>query len=232
MYTIENIQKNIGLEIARKAFDLGAIRLNTSEPYRWASGYRMPIYNDNRLLLRDPEARALIRDGFAALIEVLEIDAQEVSGTATAGIPHAATLADYLELPLTYVRSSSKDHGLKNRIEGLGPGGDFSGRTVVLLEDLISTGGSSIDAVKALREAGANVPYLLAIFTYSLDASRENFARLDPVCRPISLLTYELMIGGATSLGYIDAEQAALLTAWRSDPFGWGAACGFPREKE
>jgi orotate phosphoribosyltransferase len=228
--TIQRIQQHIGGELARTALSIGAIRLNTEQPFQWASGYRMPIYNDNRQLLQDPAVRQLVAQGFAELLDALEWDPGWVAGTATAGIPHATTLADRLRLPLTYVRSSNKGHGMGNRIEGLAPEGSYDGQRVILIEDLISTGGSSINAVKAVRQADGIVPYCLAIFTYGLKAAGENFADLDPACIPLTILTYDMMIEAAVSTGYIDREQAQSLSSWREDPFGWGESRGFPRE--
>lgn len=229
---IAEIQRTVGSQLAEKALSMGAIRLDTENPFQWASGYRMPIYNDNRQLLRDADVRSLIARGFVQLIDVLGCLPESVAGTATAGIPHATTLADMMGLPLTYVRSSSKGHGLKNRIEGLGPDGDYEGKSVILIEDLISTGGSSIQAVKAITAANGKVPYCLAIFTYGLQAALENFAALDPVCTPVTILTYDIMIEAATASGYIDEHSAALLRTWRLDPFGWGEANGFPKVED
>ncbi len=224
---IETIEETIGVELSHRAFELGAIRLNTTEPFQWASGYRMPIYNDNRQLLRDAKTRALAAEGFSQLIKALEITPDAIAGTATAGIPHATTLADALGLPLSYVRSSSKGHGLKNRIEGLSAEKDYHHQLVVLIEDLISTGGSAINAVKAIDSAGGRVPYCLAIFTYGLQAATDNFASLDPLCVPVTILTYDIMVREAAAAGYIDSTAAEDLQQWREQPFQWGASHGF-----
>ena len=220
--------QNYGPKIAKKALEMQAIRLSPNDPFQWASGYRMPIYNDNRTLLADAETRALIAEGFAAIVEKLPSTFDNIAGTATAGIPHATTLADRLGMPLSYVRSSGKDHGLKNLIEGLGVDGSYHGKQVLLIEDLISTGGSSIKAVQAVREAGGNITYCLAIFTYGLQAALDAFASLDPHCTAITLLDYEMMVATARATGYVDDEGAELLRQWREDPFGWGSAHGFP----
>jgi orotate phosphoribosyltransferase len=230
--TISRIQQLIGGEIAKTALSIGAIRLNTDNPFQWASGYRMPIYNDNRLLLQDPAARQLVAQGFAEILDALEWDPEWVAGTATAGIPHATTLADRLRLPLTYVRSSNKAHGLGNRIEGLAPDGSYDSQRVILIEDLISTGGSSINAVNAVRQADGILPYCLAIFTYGLTAAEKNFAELEPACLPVTILTYDMMIASAVETGYIDSSQADSLESWREDPFSWGEERGFPRKGE
>ncbi len=215
--------------MAQRAFGLGAIRLNTENPFQWASGYRMPIYNDNRQLLRDAEVRALVAEGFFQLLEAMEFTPDSVAGTATAGIPHATTLADRIGVPLTYIRSTSKGHGLKNAIEGLPIGGTYEGQKVALIEDLISTGGSSIKAVEAITASEGEVPYCLAIFTYGLKAAGDNFAALAPACTPITILTYDIMVEAAVKTGYIDERSAHLLTQWKEDPFGWGEANGFPK---
>lgn len=228
MHTMETIRTHYGAEIARKALAMEAIRLRPQDPFQWASGYRMPIYNDNRRLLADHSARSLIAEGFEAVIEALDIRFDSIAGTATAGIPHATTLADRLHMPLSYVRSSGKDHGLKNLIEGLDASGSYKGQQVLLIEDLISTGGSSIKAVQAIRAADGNIGYCLAIFTYGMQASLDAFAALDPLCTPVALLDYDTMVATALATGYVDGEGASLLSQWRIDPFGWGAANGFP----
>lgn len=227
---IQAIQEDVGLQLAEYAFTMGAIRLDTETPFTWASGFRMPIYNDNRQLLQNPVVRKLIAEGFSQLLEALSYEPAHVSGTATAGIPHATTLADMLGLPLSYVRSSNKDHGLGNKIEGLGPGCSFRGEPVVLIEDLISTGGSSIAAVRAVRAADGRLPYCLAIFTYGLEAAGENFSALEPSCTPLTILTYDLMVEAAQDSGYITSTQASSLTEWRRSPFTWGEERGFSRE--
>ena len=222
MKSISEIQHKFGKEIAIKALNMEAIKLSPSDPFRWASGYRMPIYNDNRRLLADSEARALIAHGFKAVLDTLDISFSVIAGTSTAGIPHATTLSDLLNLPLVYVRSSGKDHGMKNQIEGIGPSLSLKGKNVLLIEDLISTGGSSIAAVQALREQGAIVPYCLSIFTYQLSASKEAFETLNPPCINISLLDYESMLATAYENGYLKEADVELLVEWRKDPFGWG----------
>ncbi len=228
---ISEIRNDIGLELARRGLELGAIRLSVQQPFRWASGYRMPIYNDNRTYLQDPQSRKLIALGFSRILEVLECRPVWIAGTSTAGIPHATTLADMLELPLCYVRGSSKDHGLGRAVEGLGREKSFQQDTAVLIEDLISTGGSSVAAVRTLQENGAKVPYCLAIFSYGLSRSRQVFGELEEPCVPIPLLLYDDLVSLAGDLGYIDHEDAEALSQWRSDPFGWGEARGFRRQK-
>ena len=228
MKDLSRITSHYGPLLAKQALQLGAIRLRPEDPFTWASGFRMPIYNDNRQLLALPKARSLVAEAFSAMLKELDFDPDNIAGTATAGIPHATTLADRLSKPLSYVRSSGKDHGLHQQIEGLGPSGKYGGAKVLLIEDLISTGGSSIKAVEAIVSAGGVCPYTLAIFTYGLQASIEAFASLDPSCTSHTILEYDSMVATALESGYVDESGAALLSEWRENPFGWGEKHGFP----
>lgn len=218
-------------KIAKKALDMGAIRLSPEKPFCWASGYYMPIYNDNRTLLGDPEARTMIAKAFVEILGKLDFDPENIAGTSTAGIPHATTLADMLKKPLTYIRSSSKDHGLQNQIEGLGRAKGYDGKRVLLIEDLISTGKSSIAAVKAIQAADGIVPYCLAIFSYGTDQGKEAFASLDPKCTPLCILDYNYIIPIARETGYIKPEQEAMLLEWSASPFTWGERHGWKKEE-
>lgn len=229
MKRLEEITEYYGPILAKGAFELGAIKLSPAKPFTWASGYRMPIYNDNRMFLSSPKYRALIRDAFADMLAATGEKCDNIAGTATAGIPHATSLADMLYKPLSYVRSSSKDHGLGHQIEGLGKDGSYHGDTVCLIEDLISTGKSSIAAVKAIVDADGLVPYCLAIFTYGLDAASQAFAALDPSCEAYTILSYPVMVKTAQEVGYITDDEAKMLHSWREDPFGWGEKNGFPK---
>jgi orotate phosphoribosyltransferase len=152
-----------------------------------------------------------------------------VAGTATAGIPHGALLADLLSLPYIYIRDKPKAHGLKNRIEGLDAESDLGGLRVVVIEDLISTGGSSARAVEAVREANGKADWCLSIFSYGLEKAGEQFAALNPPCNFDSLLTFPVLLETARTGGFLGEEQIALLEAWREDPFGWGEKHGFPK---
>lgn len=218
--------------IAKKALEMGAIRLSPEKPFCWASGYYMPIYNDNRTLLASPEVRSAIADGFIELLEITGFKPENIAGTSTAGIPHATTLSDKLSLPLTYVRSSNKDHGLKNQIEGLGRRKSYEGDRVLLIEDLISTGKSSIEAVKAIVEKDGLVPYCFSIFSYGTDEGKKAFEALDPKCEPISLLDYNYVISIAKETGYITPENEKMLLEWSSSPFEWGERHGWKREEK
>lgn len=228
MKELSRITDHYGPLLAKEALKLGAIRLRPEDPFTWASGFRMPIYNDNRQLLALPKARALVAEAFSEMLLALGFDPDNIAGTATAGIPHATTLADRLGKPLSYVRSAGKDHGLHQQIEALGPSGSYEGAKVLLIEDLISTGGSSIKAVEAIVSAGGVCPYTLAIFTYGLQASVDAFASLVPACASHTILAYDSMVATALEIGYVDEDGAALLNEWSSDPFGWGAKHGFP----
>ena len=230
MKTLNDIQNYYGSQLAKAALELGAIRLNVSEPFRWASGYRMPIYNDNRQFLSSSAYRALICDAFSDMVESLSLKVDNIAGTATAGIPHATSLADMLYKPLTYVRSSSKDHGLGHQIEGLGRNGSYEGKNVLLIEDLISTGSSSLKAVEAVRQADGVCNLCLAIFTYGFKTAEDAFAALDPACVFHTILSYDVMVATAAETGYISASDAEALHEWREDPFGWGEKRGWKRE--
>ncbi|MFO7730593.1 MAG: orotate phosphoribosyltransferase [Spirochaetia bacterium] len=218
------------IELAKAGLSIGSIRLRPEQPFRWASGYYMPIYNDNRLLLSSWKFRALVASAFEDIIHDKELQFDIIAGTATAGIPHATTLADRLHYPLVYVRGSSKGHGLQNRIEGIGSSEELSGRRVLLIEDLISTGGSSIDAVNALRQTGAQVDTCLAIFTYGLHKAAERFSSLQPACSCLPILEYDQLIDIARQNGYINEQDQKSLFEWRPAPFAWGEAHGFPPE--
>jgi len=216
-----------GKELAKAGLDINAIKLRPDDPFTWASGYRMPIYNDNRMFLFFPEHRKLIREGFINLVK--DIPYEVIAGTSTSGIPPATTLADSLGKPMIYVRDKPKDHGLKNQIEGIDAEYDLQRRKVVLIEDLISTGGSSARAVQAIRDANGECNYCVSIFNYGLDKAVQAFDSLDPRCEVRSLLTYDTLLEVAKETGYINNQQEKMLAEWREDPFGWGEKHGFPR---
>lgn len=218
---ILDIQKKYGTKIALKAFDCGAIKLSPENPFTWASGYKMPIYNDNRSLLAFPDIRKYICSAFMELLEVLNFKPQWVAGVATGGIPHGTTLADKLNLPFAYIRSSSKDHGLQNQVEGLGSSASFNGKKVLVVEDLISTAGSSVKAIEAARFANADTPYCFAIFSYGFRTAEESFAKLNPRCEAFSILNYNLMLELANEKKLITNDQKLILEKWSEDPFVW-----------
>lgn len=198
--------------IAEALLSIGAVSLRPQEPYTWTSGMKSPIYCDNRLTMSHPEVREMIAEGFATLIRESYPQADVIAGTATAGIPHAAWVAQKLGLPMIYVRDKAKGHGKQNLIEGRLD----SGKNVVVIEDLISTGGSSIKAAQAVDEAGGRALGVLAIFTYQFDRAADAFAEAQ---LPLATLSnYSALIETALRLGRIRPEDVAALEAWRSQP--------------
>ena len=203
---------NIRTHIARHLLSIGAVFLRPDEPFVWASGIQSPIYCDNRLILTAPEARNEVEQAIADTVRREYPEAQVLMGTATAGIAHAAIAAHLLGLPMGYVRSGSKDHGRKNQIEGkLTPG-----EKVVVIEDLISTGGSVLDTVAALRAAGAEVLGVISIFTYGMAKGRQRLAEAGVKC--VSLTDLDTIAQVGVQQGYITQGDVARLLAFRDDP--------------
>lgn len=202
-------------QIAEALLQIEAVTLSPENPYTWSSGMKSPIYCDNRLTLSYPDVRNLIID---ALVEAIRpLDADVIAGTATAGIPHATLVADRLGLPLVYVRSSAKGHGKGNRIEGR-----FEpGVRVIVIEDLLSTGSSSIEVAKAIQEAGGEVIKIQAIFSYSLSQLAINL--LDSGFTAHALITLLDVLDVAVKKRIISKEEATSLRDWRNDPTGWNA---------
>ena len=207
--------------IANISLDIGAIRLEPDKPFLWASGYLMPVYNDNRLLLSSAKYRQIINAGFQEIITRKKISIDVVAGTATAGIPAATSLSNTLETPLIYVRPSSKAHGMQNKIEGL----LSPNQKVVVIEDLISTGGSAIKAVTAVREAGGQVENCLSIFSYGFIKAIKQFENLQ--CQLHHLLNFEELITIARENNQLSDNQFSMLESWYDDPFNWGKKNGF-----
>ncbi|KML46627.1 MULTISPECIES: orotate phosphoribosyltransferase [Cytobacillus] len=208
-------------KIAEKLLDIKAVALNPNDPFTWSSGLRSPIYCDNRLTLSFPEVRKEIAAGLQAIILDKFPEAELIAGTATAGIPHAAWVSDNMELPMCYVRSKAKGHGKGKQIEGKAD----KGQKVVVVEDLISTGGSAITAVKALREAGCEVLGVAAIFTYQLQKGKEMLA--EEHIEAYTLTDIEALTEVAVEKGYIQEEDMNKLIEWRKDPAEWGKAIQF-----
>ncbi|MCU0448452.1 MAG: orotate phosphoribosyltransferase [Bernardetiaceae bacterium] len=203
-------------QIASMLLQTGAVKLSPTAPFTWASGWQSPIYCDNRLLLSYPLIRRYIKNELAAATRSRFPQAEAVAGVATAGIPQGALLADELGLPFLYVRPKPKDHGLENLIEGrLVPG-----QQVLVVEDLISTGGSSLKAAKALTEAGAKVVGMLATFTYDFALANQAFAEAQVPL--LTLCNYPTLLQVAAELGVVDQVQLASLEAWRQNPAAWG----------
>lgn len=199
-------------EIAKILLDIKAVALSPDEPFTWASGIKSPIYCDNRLILSYPEERDTVENALAEMIKNEYSDAEYIMGTATAGIPHGALVAERLNLPMGFVRSSKKDHGKQNQIEGK----IEKGAKVVVVEDLFSTGGSSIDVALALEEAGFEVLGIVSIFTYNLPAADENFKKHN--LSHVSLTNYEELTEYAKEINYISESQLKKLTEWRKNP--------------
>lgn len=204
-------------DIAAKLLEIGAVALQPSEPFTWSSGLKSPIYCDNRLTLAYPDVRRTIADGLAELIRTHFPEADLIAGTATAGIPHAAWVSERLDLPMCYVRSQAKAHGKGKQIEGKAE----PGQRVVVIEDLISTGGSSLAAVRALKEAGCEVLGVAAIFTYGLEKAKQAFAEEN--LPAYTLTDYNTLIETAVRLGAVSEQDLATLRKWRENPEEWGS---------
>lgn len=199
-------------EVAKTLLSVKAVFLKPSEPFTWASGIKSPIYCDNRLTLSYPTARKVIENGLAAIIKKFYPDCEVVMGTSTAGIPHAAIVSEILNLPMGYVRGDAKTHGRNNRIEGVPP----VGKKVVVVEDLISTGGSSIEVVEALREIGADVLGIASIFTYGLNKGIEKLAAAN--VKNISLSDFGALSKVALDESYINEREYKMVCAFQSNP--------------
>ncbi|MCI8587350.1 MAG: orotate phosphoribosyltransferase [Clostridia bacterium] len=199
-------------EISKQLLSIGAIFLRPEEPFTWASGIKSPIYCDNRLTLTAPEVRTEIENAIAEVIKENYPDVDVLMGTSTAGIPHAAITADILKLPMGYVRGGNKDHGRHNQIEGKLE----KGQKVVVVEDLISTGGSVIDVVNALRDAGAEVLGIVSIFTYNMEKSKIKLSEAN--VKNISLSNFDALVEVAAEEGYISKDAIEKLIAFRENP--------------
>ena len=199
-------------QVARGLLSIGAVFLRPQEPFTWASGIKSPIYCDNRLILTAPEVRTLVENAIADTVKREFPEAEVLMGTATAGIAHAAIAAHLLGMPMGYVRSGSKDHGRRNQIEGRLE----KGQKVVVIEDLISTGGSVLDTVEALRAAGAEVLGVVSIFTYGMKKGIERLAAAN--VRNVSLTDLDTVAREGASVGYIAEADMARLLAFRDDP--------------
>ncbi|MBR9691885.1 hypothetical protein GOV06_03795 [Candidatus Woesearchaeota archaeon] len=313
--------KDIGYQIAKKGLEIGAIKLQPSKPFIWASGFQMPIYNDNRRLLADANNRKLVTEGFKEILESEKIPINYIVGTSTAGIapatsvanlydvpliimkdnvpyiiekhnetsfdvecdavastcpwaiPYGVSIANKKQVPFMYVRQKQKEHGLQQQIEGSPKEGQkvllvnfyigdsyldnavaaleekgvevietftheisdvvkpkiISGKHAPVIEDLISTGGSSAKEVQAARDAGAKSDYCLSIFNYGLDKAVQAFGALEPECNVGSILTYDILMKAVADSGKFTEEQLEMLKEWRADPFGWGEKHGFPK---
>jgi len=207
---------DLARSLANDLLEIDAVSLRPHDPFTWSSGLRAPIYCDNRRTLAHPSIRGSIADGFANLVRGREWGPLTVAGTATAGIPHAAWLAERLDAPMAYVRSEAKGHGQGRRIEGSRLEADDE---VVVVEDLISTGGSALDAVSAVRETGATVRAVLAIFSYGLDAAAAAFREAEVAGHVLT--TFPVLLDVAHRDHGLSDEARSLLEDWRADPEAW-----------
>jgi len=202
-------------KVSEILLNLNAVILRTKPPFRWASGILSPIYTDNRLLMSYPKEREFIVNSFIKLIKANKIKVDGFAGTATAGIPWAAWIAQKMKKPMIFVRSESKDHGKENKTEGV----IESGKTYVVVEDLISTGGSSLNTINAVREKGGIVEHCIAIFTYELEKSKINF---DSVNVKLNTLTnFTNLIKTAVQKKFIGRDQLTHIMDWKKNPEGW-----------
>ncbi|QDH79444.1 orotate phosphoribosyltransferase [Echinicola soli] len=214
---MELYSKEIAATVARKLLDIKAIRLQPKQPFTWASGWKSPIYCDNRLSLSFPETRTFIKEKLVEVIKQNFPNAEGIAGVATAGIPQGALIAEDMGLPFIYVRSKPKGHGMENMIEGK----LTKGQKVVVIEDLVSTGGSSLKAIEALNASGFEVLGMAAIFTYGFEIARQNFVNAD--VKLICLSDYEAMLPQAIENNYASDEDLQSLAKWRKSPDTWGA---------
>lgn len=212
------MDKDIAFAVAKGLLEVGAVKLRPDEPFTWASGWKSPIYCDNRVTLSYPKLRSLIKEGLTSLFEThfSVLGANAIAGVATAGIPQGALLAEALALPFGYVRPKPKEHGTGSQIEGRF---DHDSK-IVLVEDLISTGSSSLKAAEALKKEGYNPVGMLAIFSYGFELSTQNFAQEG---LPLFYLSdYTHLIEAAVQTGKVNESQVALLSSWRQNPQDWG----------
>lgn len=209
-------QQETRLAVAAALLEARIVKLRPTEPFTWASGWKSPIYCDNRKTLSVPALRSRIKAELVRCVEELFPDAEAIAGVATGAIAQGALVADAVGKPFVYVRSKAKDHGMGNLIEGE----IEAGTHVVVIEDLVSTGGSSLRAVEALRSAGCIVEGMIATFTYGFDVAREAFAAADVPLR--TLTDYAAVLQCAAATGYIADDDIAILSQWRKSPAEWG----------
>ena len=206
---------DIAKQVAKSLLQINAIILQPNNPFKWAAGWNSPIYCDNRKTLSYPEIRTNIKQGLAAIVKNHYKGANVIAGVATAGIPHGALVAEELGLPFIYVRSKAKEHGKQNQIEGCFE----EGESVILVEDLISSGKSSLDSAQVLKDAGMNVKGMVSIFTYGFDAAAENFKKAE--CEYVSLCDYSTLLPIAKEQQYVEESDLSILNEWRDNPAIW-----------
>jgi orotate phosphoribosyltransferase len=208
------MEREIAAEVAKSLLQINAIKLNPQKPFTWASGMKSPIYCDNRISLSYPNIRTFLKNSLKTASRLFN-SFERIGGVATAGIPHGTLLADILNLPFLYVREKPKSHGRQNQIEGE----IVPGSKILIIEDLISTGGSSLQAVRSVREANMEVVGVLALFTYGFPVATAAFAK--EKCPLITLSNYSVLLEEATKLTYISDEEALVLAEWALDPEKW-----------
>ena len=206
------MNNQLAKDVAKNLLKINAVFLKPNDPFTWASGIKSPIYCDNRLTLSYPETRKVVENGLAEVIKEYFPTCEVIMGTSTAGIPHAAYVSDILDMPMGYVRGGAKDHGRGNQIEGVVP----VGKNVVVIEDLISTAGSSIEVVDVLREAGCNVLGIASIFTYNLQKGKDKLAQANVINH--SLSNFETLVEVAAEENYISKNDIKKVLKFQSNP--------------
>lgn len=208
-------------KVAKILLELKAVTLSPKKPFKYVSGLLSPVYTDCRVIIGDPKKRNEIRDLYIEAIKESGISFDIVAGTATAGIPHAAWIADKLNLPMVYVRGRAKDHGKENLVEGI----IKNGQKAIVIEDLVSTGESAINSVKAIKEAGGEVSHVFSIITYGLKKGAENFKENN--LELVSLTDFQTVVKEAEKLKYINEEESGIIIDWITDPSGWAKRKGY-----
>lgn len=212
---------NTSEKVAKILLDVGAVTLNAKKPYRYSSGILSPVYTDCRILISFPKQRKQIIALYIKTINEAELNFDIVAGTSTAGIPHAAWIADKFNLPMIYVRGSAKDHGKGNQVEGK----LTKGQKAIVIEDLISTGESSVTTAKAIQDLGGNVSHIVAIITYGMEKAINNYK--DNKLKLITLTTFKDVVEMAGKMGKITKQEQEIINEWTKDTTGWGHKMGF-----
>jgi orotate phosphoribosyltransferase len=213
------LDKNIAKKTAEALLEINAIKLQPNSPFTWASGWKSPIYCDNRITLSFPHVREYLKKQLAKQIIEAYGKPDVIAGVATGAIPIGALVAEELQVPFVYVRPEAKKHGRKNQIEGYLE----TGKNIIVVEDLISTGGSSLKAVDALKEHGANVMGMIALFTYGFEIASENFEKAD--VKLLTLSNYDSLIDQAADTNFISTDEIETLKEWRNNPSEWKGVC-------
>ncbi|MBI2039824.1 orotate phosphoribosyltransferase [Candidatus Microgenomates bacterium] len=212
---------NTSEQVAKILLELNAITLRPQKPFRYASGILSPVYTDCRVLMAYPDKRRQITDLYIDTIQKSKVQFEVVAGTATAGIPHAAWIADKLNLPMVYVRGKAKDHGKENLMEGI----IKFGQKAIVIEDLVSTGESAINSVNAIRAAGGEISHVFSIITYGMKIAEQNFKNNG--LKLVSLTNFGDVVKIAQKMNYINKEEMATVLQWTKDPPSWGKRMGF-----